>query len=92
MSISPDINADDLYQYELEKQKYWGQFSEDEKNLLQAIYYVGRDINTYGNPEGDDLYENIHDLGIGKNGQWNITGVQPEVLLSYLEKGLKYFR
>ncbi len=84
----------EMEKYEAEKRAYWGQFTVEELNVLQGVYYAGRGDST----TATDIDSIIQELEIGKDvsdnkdlWHWNITACAPSALITFLSNGLEYF-
>ena len=77
---------------------YWNEFTPEELDILQSMYYVGRDVfNNKENHRENDSIESIMHSYVRKNRDndelynWNITTVKSDSIITFLSNGLKYF-
>ena len=71
---------------------YWQQYTSEEMNLLQAVFYAVRNGEDTGEEVDNDLSDVINGLGIGMHNAWGITTLPPDYVADMLEKGLQIFK
>ena len=70
----------------------FSQCSNSQMDMLQAVYYTGRDIETSGDICCPSLEEYIEYIsGDGNNQYWNITTTKIDALINFLSKGLEHY-
>ncbi len=76
----------------IQKIAYWDQYTADEKNLLQAIFYTVDNGEINHEAVDDDLDEVINNLDLGNHNYWGIEHLPANYVADILEKGLDIFK